>query len=164
MYLSIGQHSAGSSCQSTTADHLSGLYPLCAPRVSCRQVFATDRHPAALGPCPDDPSDAGEEWTPFDLTMSRFLHGTGEERGWQGLQDKGGVDHSAGGGMRASVLMGTGDGGVQAAWGCPECMWYVQRGVQCACKLWRGRLEEERSGCTGCIACTQAHDCVGPCS
>uniref|UniRef100_A0A383WFV0 Protein ENHANCED DISEASE RESISTANCE 2 C-terminal domain-containing protein n=1 Tax=Tetradesmus obliquus TaxID=3088 RepID=A0A383WFV0_TETOB len=43
-------------------------------------VFSTDRHPNSLGPCPDDPLDAGEEWTPFDFTMSRFLHGTDEER------------------------------------------------------------------------------------
>lgn len=43
-------------------------------------VFSTDKHPNSLGPCPDDPLDAGEEWTPFDFTMSRFLHGSDEER------------------------------------------------------------------------------------
>lgn len=45
------------------------------------QVFSSDRHPHSLGPCPDDPLDAGDEWTPFDFTMSRFLHGTGEQLG-----------------------------------------------------------------------------------
>jgi hypothetical protein len=48
-----------------------------AMRCCCAQVYSTDRHPNSLGPCPDDPLDAGEEWTPFDFTMSRFLHGTG---------------------------------------------------------------------------------------
>jgi hypothetical protein len=50
----------------------------CCPAL--HQVFATDKHPNSLGPCPDDPLDAGEDWTSFDFTMARFLHATGEGR------------------------------------------------------------------------------------
>lgn len=41
--------------------------PALAVRVTCLllvcvplQVFSTDRHPNSIGPCPDDPLDAGE--------------------------------------------------------------------------------------------------------
>ena len=42
-------------------------------------TFAAPQHPSALGACPDDPLDAGPEWTPFDFALSRFLHATGED-------------------------------------------------------------------------------------
>jgi hypothetical protein len=41
-------------------------------------AFGAPAHPNSLGACPDDPLDAGPEWTPFDFTLSRFLHATGE--------------------------------------------------------------------------------------
>lgn len=43
-------------------------------------VFGAPTHPSSLGACPDDPLDAGPEWTPFDFTLSRFLHSTDYER------------------------------------------------------------------------------------
>jgi hypothetical protein len=43
--------------------------------------FGAPSHPSSLGACPDDPLDAGPEWTPFDFTLSRFLHATGEGSG-----------------------------------------------------------------------------------
>lgn len=70
----------------TVALLCSAVEPCCCSLRLCvaAQVFSTDRHPNSLGPCPDDPLDAGEEWTPFDFTMSRFLHGT-RERGREAL-------------------------------------------------------------------------------
>lgn len=47
-------------------------------------VFGAPSHPSALGACPDDPLDAGPEWSPFDFTLSRFLHASGEARGVRG--------------------------------------------------------------------------------
>jgi hypothetical protein len=44
-------------------------------------AFGAPSHPNSLGACPDDPLDAGPEWTPFDFTLSRFLHATGARGG-----------------------------------------------------------------------------------
>ncbi|GBF92229.1 hypothetical protein Rsub_05311 [Raphidocelis subcapitata] len=43
-------------------------------------TFGAPSHPSALGACPDDPLDAGPEWTPFDFALSRFLHAGDYER------------------------------------------------------------------------------------
>lgn len=44
----------------------------CVAAAAC-QVFSTDKHPNSLGPCPDDPLDAGKEGQAHMLCLATLL-------------------------------------------------------------------------------------------